>query len=500
MTGSLAFRAVLAVTLMVIYIALAVGAVAGLVWVGQFLLTGLASGGRVSIWIVVLGIACFVAAAVIVWSMFPRIDKFEPPGPEITEREQPALFAEIRRIADATGEQMPKHVYVMWEINAFVAQRGGIMGVGSRRVMGLGLPLMRVLTVSEMRAVVAHEMGHFFGGDTKLGPWIYKTRGAIGRTIINLAKAADGAAHIADLVHILFVVILAPFRWFGDGFMYITQAISRAQELSADRVAARCEGKTPLVEGLKKTHAGALAHELYMRSELLPVVEEGVLPPAGEGFSKFMKTELVSKLLDDVVKGELAESTSDPYDSHPPLKERIEALDAVDAPARTLDDRCAIDLLADADRIEHDLIASKLATPVQAVRWDEVTERWMKRWRETSALIAKASDATIGELPAKPAQLHGLCKKIEGDVADHIEDEQIVSWAISTLGACLCVALLDAGFTATTDVGAPVTLSKDDFVVEPYRELGDYLRGETSADNWRARWQALGLAEQPLAR
>ena len=84
----------------------------------------------------------------------------EPPGPEITAADQPALFAEIAKISELTGEQMPKHVYVMYDMNAFVAQRGGIMGFGSRRVMGVGLPLMRVLGVSELRAVLAHEMGH----------------------------------------------------------------------------------------------------------------------------------------------------------------------------------------------------------------------------------------------------------------------------------------------------------------------------------------------------
>ena len=29
--------------------------------------------------------------------------------------------------------------------------------------------------------MLAHEFGHFYGGDTKLGPWIYKTRAAIGQ-------------------------------------------------------------------------------------------------------------------------------------------------------------------------------------------------------------------------------------------------------------------------------------------------------------------------------
>jgi len=41
--------------------------------------------------------------------------------------------------------------------------------------MVIGLPLMQIMTVSQMRAVLAHEFGHYYGGDTKLGPWVYRT-------------------------------------------------------------------------------------------------------------------------------------------------------------------------------------------------------------------------------------------------------------------------------------------------------------------------------------
>jgi heat shock protein HtpX len=82
---------------------------------------------------------------------------------------------------------MPKEVYLIAEVNAWVAQRGGILGVGSRRVVGLGLPLMRILSVAQLRAVLAHEFGHYYGGDTRLGPLVYSMRSAIGRTFYNLA-------------------------------------------------------------------------------------------------------------------------------------------------------------------------------------------------------------------------------------------------------------------------------------------------------------------------
>ena len=83
---------------------------------------------------------------------------------------------------------MPEEIYLVSDFNAWVANRGGVMGFGSRRVMGVGLPLLQILTVSQFRAVLAHEFGHYYGGDTKLGPWVYKTRGTIGRTIGNLSQ------------------------------------------------------------------------------------------------------------------------------------------------------------------------------------------------------------------------------------------------------------------------------------------------------------------------
>ena len=305
--GSLAFRAGLAVALMVVFYALAVAVVVGLIFAGIGLFHTLGGiRGRGVLMIAILAIVCFSAALVIVWSVLPRWDRFEPPGPEVTADQHPELFAEIRRIAQATGQREPAHVYLVPEVNAFVAQRGGIMGIGSSRVMGIGLPLMRTLQVDELRAVLAHEMGHFYGGDTKLGPWIYKTRGALARTVMNLARAGAHAEE-ADSIGLVFRVVKAPFHWFLLGFMRISQAISRAQEYSADAVAVRAEGRRALVDGLKKTHAAALAHTLYLRNELAPLIDQGKLPEVGSGFTQFIASKPMVELLDKVVDHELTE-------------------------------------------------------------------------------------------------------------------------------------------------------------------------------------------------
>jgi heat shock protein HtpX len=40
----------------------------------------------------------------------------------------PQLFAEIDGVARATGQAMPADVYLVPDVNAWVAQRGGMMG------------------------------------------------------------------------------------------------------------------------------------------------------------------------------------------------------------------------------------------------------------------------------------------------------------------------------------------------------------------------------------
>src|SRR5262245_1917980 len=246
---SLAVRAVFAIVLMVGFYVLAIAMAAVLVLAGWGILTLLPSARVVKLMLLMLlaAGACVIAAGIVLWSVLPRIDRFRPPGPEIQPGDHPRLFAEIRAVVAATAQRMPDHVYLVSDVNAFVTQRGGIMGIGSRRVMGIGLPLLRTLQVDELRAVLAHEMGHFYGGDTRLGPWIYKTRGALARTVVNFYRAR-AATDDQRTLQFVFAAVQAPFRWFFTGFMRLSQAISRAQEYSADAVAVRAEGRRALVD------------------------------------------------------------------------------------------------------------------------------------------------------------------------------------------------------------------------------------------------------------
>jgi heat shock protein HtpX len=222
---SLAGRAALALALFIGFYVLALGIAALLVYLPYLEYT---TAHRLHLKIL---ISC---------SFLPRYDKFDAPGPVIDLNKNPDFFAAIKDIAARSNQTLPEQIYLVPELNAWVASRGGLMGFGSKRVMGIGLPLIDEMTVDQLKSVMAHEFGHYYGGDVKLGPWIYKTRSAIGRTIDNLG-------HHSGLLQ-------KPFLWYGNAFLRITHGISRQQEFAADALAARMFGKKPMVDGLTRIH------------------------------------------------------------------------------------------------------------------------------------------------------------------------------------------------------------------------------------------------------
>jgi Peptidase family M48 len=106
---------------------------------------------------------------------------------------------------------------------------------------------MQAVTVQELKAILAHEFGHYHSGDVKIGPWIHKTRAAIGRTI---EKRSDSC-------------LQKVFVAYGNLFLRVTHAISRRQEFIADEVAANAAGAAVMASALRKAHEYAAAFNGY---------------------------------------------------------------------------------------------------------------------------------------------------------------------------------------------------------------------------------------------
>jgi heat shock protein HtpX len=480
--GSMVGRAVLALALMVGFYALAIVMVGGLLYIPYAEWT---YGGRIHLKI---AFGCIAGAAMIAFAIIPRIDRFDDPGPELTPERFPLLFERLRHVAKRTQQAMPKHVFLVPEMNAFVANRGGLMGFGSRRLMGIGLPLMQVLTVSQLEAVLAHEFGHYHGGDTKLGPWVYKTRAAIGRTLQHLGS--DGFLHL-------------PFQWYGNLFLRVTYAVSRAQEFAADRLAASCVGARALTEGLRRVHATAPAFSAYWSQEFEPVLDRGYHVPLVQGFRTFLDVPKIREAMDDYLGKALLEEDTDVYDTHPALRDRIAAVDGMPEPESEPDTRPSVELLGDVQEGEQLLLAFLPGgAKLRPLHWDAVADEvFLPRWRHQAERAGALFEGIrIADLPAlikKDRTRIARCYVSDPDVELPFDvATQIVAGAI---GAGLIVSLVDAGWSLRTPVGEPITLHSGDVTLEPFA-LGTQLAEQTpqSTVTWAETITRAGISDVPL--
>ena len=467
---SIALRAFLAVVLMVGFYLLAIAMAGALLWLCYAMLM---YGRRIPVKVLLL---CFIGAVVILWSLLPRFDRFVAPGPRLLPQKHPRLFKELELIAHAMGQQMPAEVYLEGDVNAWVAQRGGIMGFGSRRVMGLGLSLMRILNIRQFRAVLAHEFGHYHGGDTKLGPWVHKTRSAIGRTIISLGGG----------------VLQKPFLWYGNMFLRVTHAVSRRQEFTADRLAATVVGREALTTGLQKVHGAALAFKSYWDVELVPVLSAGFRPPVAEGFARFMQCSRIALAVDTAVDKEMQEEQANPYDTHPPLRQRIAAVQDLPEQACPAEAPAAISLLEDVPGLERSLLSAvaglEAVSKLSEARWEDTGSAvfipiWRRLVRECSGVLSGVKPESLSEMvvPSLKARL-GLSPP------DEIERRN------AAIAAALTLAAIDRGAVLECDLGMPVAVMRGSVRVQTFDVLADLASGKLNAAEWIEQCATLGIA------
>ncbi len=475
---SLAGRALLAVVLMVGFYLLAICIAAGLLYIPY---AEMVYANRLH---PKIALVCVFAALAILWSVLPRFDKFNAPGPQLIRADHPELFTELESVAKSVNQAMPAEVYLVPDVNAWVTQRGGLMGFGSRRVMGLGLPLMRILTRSQFRAVLAHEFGHYHGGDTKLGPWIYKTRNAIGRT---LASLGDGSW------------LQLPFLWYGKMFLRITHAVSRRQEFVADELAARAVGSQALVGGLRTIHGVAPAFNSYWFQECAPVLNAGYRPPFAEGFQRFVQAGQIAQAIDKQLDEELKTGKVDPYDTHPPLNERIAAVEQLPRGDCASDDPPATTLLKDLPAVEKQLVDTlvkpEFAEKLKPIDWDNVSSHvYLPQWNALAhANIAALNGVTPESLPQVAGDLKNFASRVRNSAGETPDGEQAEGLAAAVVGSALTVLLVSRGGKVHAQPGDAVAVTIDSAKIEPFALLNSLANGKLAADAWQRQCTELGI-------
>lgn len=488
---SVARRALLALILTVVFYTFATALALAFMGLPVY---QIATGGFFNIWI---ALTLFVTGASIVYAIFPRREKFVAPGPELTAAEHPKLFSMIEEVARKADQEMPANVYLAHDVNAAVTERGGFFGLGSRKVLIVGLPLMSILDDDELKGVIAHEFGHYVGKDTKFGAWTWRTRAAIFRTLEVL--------HDEDEESMWQAAVSKPFEWYAKLFLRLTTAVSRRQEFAADEVAASIAGRDAQVSALRRIHRIAPVFDTYWYEDVVPAINNGGRAPIVHGWHSFLAVEPVAEAIDEGYARTIAEDRkSDPYASHPTVVERLAAFGAEpDWPQGepALPAQPALHLLGDVETAERRLIDAITVdgAEFEDVSWEEVGERLqLPRHR---AVVEEYADALKGLTVAS-----GLEWLVRGQPKDRPFTSAEASFddargvAATAIASAMIVALHDGGWRLESLPGEPIRMVRGEHALEPFGAIGLALDGKLDPDAFRASSEAEGVADLPLGQ
>jgi hypothetical protein len=158
-------------------------------------------------------------------------------------------------------------VFVSPDVNAGVFYDLSLLNLvfPSRKNLDIGLGLVNVLSLGELRAVLAHEFGHFAQRAMAVGRWVYMAQQIAGALVARRDKLDDflsGLSHsdprIAWLGWGLGLVVWSIRSLVDSAFrlvLLMQRALSREMEFNADLVAVALTGSDALIHALHKLQA-----------------------------------------------------------------------------------------------------------------------------------------------------------------------------------------------------------------------------------------------------
>jgi Zn-dependent protease with chaperone function len=403
----------------------------------------------------------------IVRGLFLRAER-DTDGTELTEAEEPRLFAALREVSEVAGSRMVDRVYLELGAMAAVREAGGTLRVllgRGERVLHLGFWTLQGLTVSELKAILAHEYGHFSHGETRLTPIV----GRIVRTLVGMLQrmAALGGSTMVNPVWWY-------LRLYFRVFLAATAGHSRRSELLADRAAALAYGGDAFARALSSVIEGS---EVFDRQAGRIA---GLLRQTGRPCSEIYRAleaahALSPQKLRDQRLGPLLNRAASEFDSHPPPADRIERVRGV--PGSRGEERTkAFSLLCDPAKTAR-MLAGIIAANVDA----QLAEHG------TMPPAARAMDADAQTLFAEGLALHDDAVRLQeqsdptGDamIAHAVERLQAALGEKDPLlvGALQTLARTQSRLGRRTDASATLQLALGILAEHPHAEEEESVRG-----------------------
>ncbi|MCB9697691.1 MAG: M48 family metalloprotease [Alphaproteobacteria bacterium] len=187
-----------------------------------------------------------------------------PDAIEVTAEDEPALLAFVHRVADEVGAPRPHKVFLVSGVQAavFFDLAAWNLLLPTRKNLMLGLGLVNVATLDELKAVLAHEFGHFAQRSTGVSRYAYTSmqivahlvghRGRIDGFLHGLSVMDLRIAWIGWVLRLIVWSMRAVLDTVFRGLLFVERALSREMEFQADLVSVRLAGSDSLVHALSR--------------------------------------------------------------------------------------------------------------------------------------------------------------------------------------------------------------------------------------------------------
>lgn len=271
LTPSYQFRAFLAILAILLFFLLYVAMVVGLGYLLYYAV--FYDMGSVNKFTILLKLGAIAGAAMLFVFTLKFVFNLKSHKPEnrikLEKDKNPELWNFIDQICKDTGAPKPKSIFVDPDVNAYVSYTNSWLSLflPVKKELTIGLGLVSCLNLSEFKAVISHEFGHFAQRSMKIGSYIMSANTIIHDMIFSRDKwdnlldqwrASDiRLSAAAWVITPIIWVIRQVLKLFYQFLNIMYSSLSREMEFNADKVAVSTSGSDAIISALWKLDGGS---------------------------------------------------------------------------------------------------------------------------------------------------------------------------------------------------------------------------------------------------
>ncbi len=307
---------------------------------------------------------------------------------QISERDEPQLFALIHEVVNEVHTSFPKKVFLSHDVNASVFYDSNFwsMFLPIRKNLQIGVGLVNSVTQQELKAILAHEFGHFSQKSMKVGSYVYHVNQIIynmlykNESLDNMfEKWGNISGYSAIFISLSVFIIQQIQNILKHLYTYVNLnylALSREMEFHADEIAAHVAGSQALADSLLRlsfaNHALNNVLTFYdgkfsenIRSSNIYPEHRYVMLMFAERNKYQMRDGFPQIELSTLKKYDKSKlNLENQWSSHPSDEDRVKALQKLNIVKQEIRNEPAIELLSNAAAVAH-TISDKLFSGVQ---------------------------------------------------------------------------------------------------------------------------------------